>query len=210
MLTGLTATTNNVGANLKMEGALRTHEQFKALEKQLRMAGHVIAPGEFDQDAKSTKYPLTFKTDIGITPKMVAAWRMEAKAQKNQKGANSPSAATKDSEPSKAPAAEATKPTPKVEEKAAAPAGDSAVKKEGAEPKVPADTNAPTADKAKTPIDESKPKEGAAPAPSAPAPGEPAAAPVATPQAAPAVIPSAAPATAEGSAYGPPKTGKGD
>ena len=96
MLTGLTATTSNNGANFKMEGAVRTHEQFSALENQLRKAGHVIAPGEVDQDAKSTKYPLSFKTDIGITPKMVAGWRAEAKSQKGQKGANSPSTATKD------------------------------------------------------------------------------------------------------------------
>ena len=168
MLTGLTATTSNNGANLKMEGALRTHEQFTALENQLRKAGHVIAPGEFDQDAKSTKYPLSFKTDIGITPKMVAAWRAEAKSQKTQKDAKSPSAATKDKTTSTATTADATKPAAKVEEKSAAPAGDSAVKKEEAEPKAPADAKAATADKAKTPIDESKPKEGAAPAPAAP------------------------------------------
>jgi hypothetical protein len=196
MLTGLTATTNNQGAVLKLEGAVRTHEQFKNLEKQLRAEKVHIAPGEVDQDVKSTKYPLTFKSDVLITPQMAKASRELAKAQRGAAGATMPSKTSKET-----PADSAKK----VEEKTSPPADSSTVKKDAADAKAevkeaPAETKSAPA--------ETKPAEVAAPSSAAPAQSQPA--PAAAPSAAPAATPSPAPAKADGSAYGAPSSGKGE
>jgi Tfp pilus assembly PilM family ATPase len=190
MLTGLTATTNNQGAVLKLEGAVRTHEQFKNLEKQLRAEKVHIAPGEVDQDVKSTKYPLTFKSDVLITPQMAKASREVAKAQRGAAGAKI----------SKEPPADSAK---KVEEKTSPPADSSAVKKDSADAK--AEVKEASAETKSAPA-ETKPAEVVTPSSAAPAQNQPAPAPAV----APAATPSPAPAKAAGGAYGPPSSGKGE